>query len=83
MAKSSVIEAKYLSMSADELKAYYANLVETQKRVKESKVDDPKVVEFKEYEKMQYGEPALEIEKKIKLIRRVFRLKEIPFTFEV
>ena len=80
MAKSkSIIEAQWLDASDDDLRQQALALFENQRRLREQRKEDPLLIEAAEHAKAMYSEPASDLEKKIKTIRRVFRLRGMDF----
>lgn len=75
----SIIEASLLEKSEADLKEYALDLFENQRRLREERKTDPKITEMQEYVRGQYSEPNSDTEKKIKLVRRVFKLRNIAF----
>ena len=75
----SIIEASLLEKSEADLKEYALDLFENQRRLREERKFDPKITEMQDYVRAQYSEPNSDTEKKIKLVRRVFKLRNIAF----
>lgn len=75
----SIIEASLLEKSEADLKEYALDLFENQRRLREMKKCDPKIEDMKGYVRAVYSEPNSDTEKKIKLVRRVFKLRNIAF----
>ena len=75
----SIIEASLLEKSEADLKEYALDLFENQRRLREERKIDPKIGEMQDYVRAQYSEPNSDTEKKIKLVRRVFKLRNIAF----
>lgn len=80
MAKNkSVIEAQWLDLPEDSLREQALALFENQRRLRELRKEDPRLQDAAEYARATYTEPTAEIEKKIKIIRRVFKLRGMVF----
>lgn len=77
MSKSTMDETKIIKMSDEELKDFALGLVERVQSLKNLRKDDKTVADFSEYDRLHYREPTQSLIRKIKLVRREFKNREI------
>ena len=77
MSKSTMDETKIVKMTDIELKDFALGLVERMQSLKNLRKDDVTVAEFSEYDRMTYREPVQQLTRKIKLVRREFKNREL------
>lgn len=77
MSKSTMDETKIVKMSDEELKDFALGLVERMQSLKNLRKDDVTVAEFSEYDRLHYREPVQNLTRKIKLVRREFKNREL------
>lgn len=69
--RESVLEADLSTLSPEELRLRFRVLCEQQRQLRDQRKGDEKIAEALEYERAMYGTPNSDIEREIKLIRRV------------
>lgn len=77
--KTSVIEADWLDLPEEELRTIALDLFENQRRIRELRKTDLVLLDAQEHAHLHYTEPAKNIEVKLKIIRRIFKLRNMEF----